>query len=96
MSTNNPAPAAQLHVKVVPGARQDQIVGRHGDALKIRISAPPEAGKANQAVLRLIADALNLRRGQIHLLRGHSNPKKILQITGLSQLQLDERLRSFL
>ncbi len=53
--------AIELRVKVVPGASRSEIVGVLGDPLKIRIAAPPEKGKANQALLQLIADWLGTK-----------------------------------
>jgi len=96
MNTNNRAPAALLRIKVVPGARQDQIVGRLGAAIKIRTSAPPEAGKANDRVVHLIADALMVPRAHVKLLRGHANPNKVLQIDGMTQAQADKCIESII
>ena len=55
---------ATLSVKVVPGASRDRVAGMLGDALKVQVSAPPEAGKANKAVLRVLAEFLNVKNGQ--------------------------------
>ena len=77
-----------LHVKVVPGARADRVVGRYGDGIKVQVSAPPEDGKANAAVLRVLAIALSLKSDQIHLLRGHANPRKIVSISGVDEAAL--------
>ncbi len=56
-----------LTVWVVPGARRDEVVGAHGDAVKVRVAAPAEAGKANEAMLRLLSSRIGapctLRRG---------------------------------
>ena len=49
---------ARLRVKVVPGSSRDGIVGRLGDALKIKVTAPPKKGKANEAVVELLAAAV--------------------------------------
>jgi len=86
---------AMLVVKVVPGASRDAIAGRLGDALKIRVAAAPERGKANQAVIQLLADALGLKPAQITVLSGHTQPRKTLQISGLDQAQLDAKLSRF-
>lgn len=96
MNTNNRVPTATLRIKVVPGARQDRIVGWLGDAIKIRTSAPPEAGKANDRVLNLIAGALMVPRSQVKLLRGHANPNKVLQIDGMTQAQAVKRVESII
>jgi len=53
---NDPQPSARLKVKVVPGSSRDQIAGWLGDALKIKVTAPPERGKANEAVIEILAD----------------------------------------
>lgn len=80
---NNPTlPAARLDVKVVPGARRDEIAGPLGDRLKIRVSAPPEGGRANKAVCALVARALGIRASEVTVVAGHGSPEKTLRIAG--------------
>jgi uncharacterized protein (TIGR00251 family) len=81
-----------LKVKVVPGSSRDRVVGRLGDAIKIQVSAPPEGGKANAAVIEVVADHLGINARQITITHGHAQPRKILQIHGLEQAQLDQLL----
>jgi len=73
----------RLAVKVVPGSSRDQIVGRLGDALKIKVTAPPEKGKANTAVVTLLAKALGIGADQIEIVSGHSSPSKVFEIAGM-------------
>ncbi len=74
---------AQLKVKVVPGSSRDQIVGWLGDALKIKVTAPPEKGKANEAVIDLLAEALGVSSDDIEVVSGHSSPLKVIAVAGL-------------
>ena len=74
----------ELRVKVVPGASRAEIVGVLGDRLKIRIAAPPEHGKANQALLLLTADWLETKN--IHLIARHGSAEKTLRVTGRNEL----------
>ena len=83
---------ATLSIKVVPGASRDRVVGRYGDAIKVQVSAPPEGGKANQAVVEVIAAALGIRVNQVRIAKGHSQSRKIVQIEGLAQADVDARL----
>jgi uncharacterized protein (TIGR00251 family) len=83
---------ATLHIKVVPGSSRDRIAGRLGDAIKVQTSAAPERGKANDAVIKLIADTLGLHRNQIQIVRGHAQPRKVMEIQGIEQAELDRRL----
>jgi hypothetical protein len=71
-----------LRIKAVPGASRDQVAGQLGNRLKIRISAPPEGGKANAAIIRLLATALGVKRADITLVSGASNAEKVFRITG--------------
>jgi uncharacterized protein (TIGR00251 family) len=63
---------ATLAIKVVPGASRDRVVGRYGDAIKVQVSAPPEDGKANKAVVRVLAEFLGTKPDQIEITRGHA------------------------
>lgn len=72
-----------LLVKVVPGAKREAIVGPLGDRLKVRVSAPPEGGKANAAVCALVAGALGVKPGAVRVVQGHANPEKTLEIDGV-------------
>ena len=67
-----------LHVQ--PGAKRTEVAGRHGDALKIRLAAPPVDGKANAALLRFLSDAFDVPLRNVTLVRGESSRQKIVRI----------------
>lgn len=73
-------PDVLVRVKAVPGASRDVLRGRLGDRLKIAISAPPEGGKANTAIIRLLARTLGIPARSIELETGHSSASKTLRI----------------
>ena len=79
---NAPDEPILIRIKAVPGASRDAIAGVLGDRLKVRISAPPEDGKANKAICALLAKSLGLKRAQISIHSGHTNPEKTVQISG--------------
>jgi len=69
-----------LHIQ--PGAKKTEIAGRHGDALKIRLAAPPVDGKANDALIRYIADQLKLPKSAVNLKSGQTSRQKVLEVVG--------------
>jgi uncharacterized protein (TIGR00251 family) len=69
-----------LPVKVVPKASRDRVAGWIGDRLKVQVAAPPERGRANEAVARLLADALGLPKGAVRVAAGLTSPLKVLEI----------------
>ena len=69
-----------LRVKAVPGASRNAIAGTLGDRLKIRVAAPPEGGKANQAILTLLARALCVNEASLAIMQGHGNPLKTIRV----------------
>jgi len=69
-----------LHIQ--PGAKRTEIAGLHGDALKIRLSAPPIDGAANEALLKLIADIFNVPVRQVELKQGGQSRRKVVQVQG--------------
>jgi hypothetical protein len=83
---------ATVNVKVVPGSRHDRVVGRYGDGIKVQVSAPPEGGKANQAVVEVIAAALGIKPQQVQIARGHSQPRKVVEISGMELADVLARL----
>jgi uncharacterized protein (TIGR00251 family) len=84
-----------LSIKVVPGSSQNQIAGKLGDAVKIQVTAPPEAGEANKAVIDLLAEALGITSYRIKLIRGHYDSRKVMQITGLTSEQVESKLAKY-
>lgn len=73
-----------LNVKAVPGAKRDEVAGVLGDRLKVRVSAPPEGGKANEAIRALLASALGVKPRDVEVVRGHASPEKTLRIRGIT------------
>lgn len=82
-----------LAVKVVPGASRTRIAGAYGDGIKVTVSAAPERGAANDAVVELLADTLQLPRANVRILSGHSNPRKEVLIVGLDAAAIEEQLK---
>lgn len=78
----------KIQVKVVPSSSKDVIMGWLGESLKVKVQAPPEKGKANAAVIALIAQHLGIDKGQIEISSGHSSPNKVLLIHGWSDEQI--------
>jgi len=73
-----------LHLRVQPGARRSEVVGRHGDALKVRVAAPPVEGKANAAVVALVAGLLGVRVAQVEVIAGPTSRTKRVQVAGVT------------
>lgn len=71
-----------IPVKAVPGASRTEIVGEWDGRLKIVVAAPPEKGKANQAIANLLAERLGVRRRDVSVVRGHTTPLKTIRIEG--------------
>ena len=78
------ADGVRMAVKAVPGARKDRIVGELGGALKVAVSAPPERGQANRAIIGLLASRLGIAISRITLARGLTQPRKEVLIHGVS------------
>lgn len=75
-----------LHIQ--PGAKKTEVAGLHGEALKIRLAAPPVDGKANEALLRFVADRLDLPRSAVLLKSGQASRHKVLEIHGSTEARI--------
>jgi len=87
---------ATFSVKVVPRTSRNEIAGVQGDMLRIRLTAPPVEGAANRALVRLLAETLNLPERDIEILSGHAGRQKVVRVAGLSAHELEARLREHL
>ncbi|HLJ97370.1 MAG TPA: DUF167 domain-containing protein [Gemmataceae bacterium] len=72
-------------VHAQPGARKAGILGEHSGALKVAVTAPPEDGRANKALVEVLAKALDVKRSQVKLLSGATSREKRFLIQGLSR-----------
>lgn len=84
----------RVRLRVAPGAARAGVVGRHGDAWKVRVTAPAEGGRANAAVVRLLAETFALPRAAVTLVSGHSGRDKIVEVAGVEPNEVDRRLSS--
>ena len=82
----------RLRLRVSPGATRAGVVGRHGEGWKIRVAAPPEGGRANDAVVRLLADTLSVSRDSVTLVSGHGGRDKIVELTGIDLDRVERHL----
>jgi uncharacterized protein len=73
--------AIQLTLHVQPGAKRTEVSGTHGDALKIRLAAPPVDGKANAELLCYLANAFGVPQRNVTLVRGESSRQKIVRVS---------------
>ena len=84
----------RVRLRVSPGSGRAEIVGRHGDAWKVRVTAAPEDGRANDAVIRLMADTLSLPLSAVSIVSGHGARDKIIELTGVGPGLIERRLAS--
>lgn len=82
-----------LHVHVQPGAGRSAVVGRHGDALKVRVAAPPVGGRANEATRDILAEALGLTAADLELRSGETSRTKRFRLVGIDGADAERRLR---
>jgi len=84
--------SSRIAVTVTPRSGRDEIVGRRGGELVIRVSAPPEGGKANIAVCKVLSKALSVPKSSLSVARGETSRHKAIEVSGRSQEELDEWL----
>ncbi len=82
----------KIKVRVQPGASKNEIQGFQDDVLRIKLTAPPVEGKANKALIALLADALRLSKSSITIVTGQSGREKLVEVEGLSVDELRRRL----
>lgn len=92
MRSPSPGAPARIGVKVVPNSSRDAISGWLGDDLKVRIQAPPEDGRANARLCRLLAGVLGVPKDAVAVVAGHGSARKILEIAGLNPDEIRRRL----
>jgi uncharacterized protein (TIGR00251 family) len=83
---------ARINVTVSPGAARTELVGRHGDGWKARIAAPPERGRANEALVELLANALAVPRSSVRVASGLAAKRKVVEVDGLAAREAERRL----
>jgi len=86
----------EFSVKVVPGSSRNKIVGVWDTALRVAVAAPPEAGKANKEVVRLLAATFGVKRADVAITRGQTQPLKRVRIVGISAEHARRQLKSLL
>ena len=82
----------RLHVRVTPRASKDEVRGLHGDALKIKLRAPPVDGKANKALIDFLSETLDVSPSSIAIVSGETGRSKSVLIAGLDESVARERL----
>jgi uncharacterized protein len=85
-------PSTRVRLRVSPGAAQSELVGRHGDGWKVRVAAAPEGGRANEAVLELLARELELPRRSLSIVSGHAAREKVVRMEGIDGAESERRL----
>lgn len=74
-----------IAVKAVPGAKRDEIVGVLGSRLKVRVTAPPEGGRANAAICAVLAEALGVKKSAVSIATGHGSAEKTVRVEGVDR-----------
>jgi uncharacterized protein (TIGR00251 family) len=85
-------PHCILAIKAIPNAPRSQVVGWLGEALKVKVKAPPVEGRANEALCEFIAETLGLPRRAVTVLRGDTSRQKVVRIEGLTPEETRARL----
>jgi uncharacterized protein (TIGR00251 family) len=84
----------RIAVTVSPGAKRSEVLGRHGDGWKARVAAPAERGRANEALVDLLAEGLGLPRESVRIVAGHTSRRKLVEIAHLTEEEVGRRLEA--
>jgi uncharacterized protein (TIGR00251 family) len=82
----------RLSLRIAPGARRPGVAGRHGSGWKVRVAAVPEDGKANAAVVSLLADVLSVPSRDVEIVSGHGSRDKTVALAGIDLAETERRL----
>ena len=82
-----------LHILVQPKASEDRVVGFHGETLKVKVTAPPTGGKANQRLIKVLAKRLNIAQSHIEIIQGRTSRRKVLRIWNVNPNQVRNMLK---
>lgn len=74
---------ARINVKVIPKASRAEVVGLEGDILKVKLTAPPEGGRANKQLIEVLARHFNVPKRAVRILKGETSRQKIVEIDGI-------------
>ena len=89
-------PGVKIRLKVIPNAPRNEVVGWRGDALTVKLTAPPLEGRANRALCGFLADVLDVSPADVSLLQGETARHKLVHIAGLSAAEARVRLKPHL
>jgi uncharacterized protein (TIGR00251 family) len=93
MSAFSAVPAGtRIALRIQPRASRTEVVGLYGDALRVRVAAPPVDDAANEALVRFLADRLGVARAALTLAAGRTGRAKVVLVEGLSPVQVEDRL----
>jgi len=84
----------RLRLRVKPGARRERLVGAHGGALKLEVTSPPERGKANRAVVALLARVLGVPRKDVAVVMGQTSQDKVVEVVGVDAAEVAKALHA--
>ncbi|MBN1662895.1 MAG: YggU family protein [Deltaproteobacteria bacterium] len=73
-----------FHVRVLPRSSRCEVAGIRDDALKLKITAPPVEGQANEECIRFLADRLGVSKSRVHITGGHKSKKKTICVAGIT------------
>ena len=85
---------ARLEVKVHPRAKRTGITGRLGEVYKLALAAPPVDGRANDECVRYMADLAGVARSAVRIVRGATSRTKLIEVSGVSDEELNRRIAS--
>ena len=84
--------AVNVPVRVSPGSKRNEVVGFGGGTWRVKVSAPPVKGKANQELITFLGEVLGVSRSSLSIVRGHTVRSKVIAVEGLTQAEITERL----
>jgi hypothetical protein len=87
-------PSASIKVRVRPKASKNEVLGYRGDTLRLSVKSPPEGGKANEAVIALLSEALGVGKSQVRIVRGHTLRDKLVVVASLTPEEVRQLLEA--